>query len=373
MLGRAYWKLGPAGRASLPATLPGRYTPLLMLCSALLLALVLTQASPQAEELWASGARAAALDLMEAELREDPSDLELRTSLVARELEVSRFEAALEHCEGLGPSGAEARGRALYFLGRYEEALEWLSASSATTVLLRTESLRALGRLQESEDLLPRILEHFGASDPRYRLLAGRRALRLGETAEAAEEFRAVLARSPLEAEALFGLGRALVKSGDREGGLAVLQRHRELVPLLDALDFARRGVALAPMSASNQAGLADAWRALREYSPQAVLEARAAYTLALGLAEDEELVPVALRAARSVAEDEGAPERAAELLIGLLSRVADVRLRVRAADYFGAAGDPERALVELRRALEERPDDRAILERIARLEEARR
>jgi tetratricopeptide (TPR) repeat protein len=344
-----------------------------MLRCSLVLGLVLAQASPQAESLWHSGQRAAALDLMQAELEERPSDLELRASLVERELLVSRFEAALAHAEGLEGRGRAARGQALYFLGRYEEALPWLPSDDAKSVLLRAESLRALGRLEESEALLPSIAEHFGAEDWRYSLHAGRRALRLGEAQEAAARFRAVLSQQPLEAEAHFGLGRALLKGGDREGAMVVLQRHRELLPLLDALDFAQRGVALAPMSASNQAGLADALRALRSHSPSALAQAKAAYERALALASDAELVPVGLRAARLVAEDEGRPEEAADLLLGLLARTEDVRLRVRAADYLVAASQPERAREQLRAALSLRPGDRAIEARLRELEEAHR
>ena len=337
--------------------------PALLMCG-----LLCVQASEEVEALWKGGARAEALDRMAAELASRPADTLLRASLVSRELELSRFRSVLLHAEELGPAGHPAMGRALYFLTRYEEALEYLDADDPELILLRVESLRALGRLAQADALLPRVAEHFGAEDPRYRLLVGRKLLREGESSAAVLEFRAVLSVQPLEAEALFGLGRALIKSGEREPGLAALERHRALTPLLDALDFARRGVALAPRSAPNQAALGDAWKDLVEFSPRASGAARLAYQRALTLAAGEDLVPIALRAGRFRAEVEADLRGAAELLEGVLERREDVRLRVRAADYRAGAGEPERARAHLEAALEARPGDRAILERLDRL-----
>lgn len=307
--------------------------------------------------------------MMAAELLERPSDAVLRSSLVERELELSRFRSALDHAQALGSAGASARGRALYFLTRYEEALEWLVASDPELVLMRVECFRALGRMNEADALLPQVAKHFGEQDARYRLLVGRKLLREGEAAAASIEFRAVLAARPLEAEALFGLGRALLKDGEREAGLAVLARHRELAPRLDALDFARRGVALSPNNAANQAALGDAWKDLMGFDAGASERARAAYARALTLASGADLVPISLRAARLLAESGEQYSAACELLEATIAKHDDVRLRVRAADYLMGTGELARARVHLEEALKQRPADRAILQRLAKLE----
>ena len=46
----------------------------------------------------------------------------------------------------MGDEGAALKGRALYFLGRYEEALPLLPEDDGEAVLMRIEALRALGR-----------------------------------------------------------------------------------------------------------------------------------------------------------------------------------------------------------------------------------
>ncbi|MCB9916331.1 MAG: VCBS repeat-containing protein [Planctomycetes bacterium] len=331
-----------------------------MIALAALLCLA-AQASPEVEALWQRGARVEALERMEAELAARPDDALLRRALVTRELGVSRFQAALAHAEPLGEAGHAARGRALYFLGRYEEALEFLAADDPALVLLRVESLRALGRLDEADALLPAVERLFGADDARYRLLVGRKRLREGDARGAAAEFRAVLATRPLESEAHFGLGRALVKLGEREEGLAVLARHRALVPLLDALDFAQRGVALAPTGASNLAALAEAWAALVPYDESARARARATYADAARWARADEVAPIALRRARWLAELEREPGAAVTCLEDALARQEDVRLHVRRGlPRRARRADAARAHLRARaRAAARRPRDR--------------
>ncbi len=332
------------------------------------LALSVLQASPEAELLWARGRRVEALERMSVELIERPEDQALRASLVARELELSRFHSALEHAQALGAAGAAARGRALYFLGRYEAALEFLSSVDPELVLLRVESLRALGRLAEADALLPSVAELFGPQDPRYRLLVGRKLLREGQHERACVELRAVLEVRPLEAEALFGLGRALIKSSRRTAGLEVLERHRRLLPLLDALDFARRGVSLAPRHAANLAALGAALADLVSLDPTLLAEARAAFSQAMIEASGADLVPIALRTARFRMECEHDSAGAVQLLESALLRQDHVRLRVRAADYLVQAGELSRARAHLQSALSMRPSDPALLERLAKL-----
>ena len=337
----------------------------------MLLPFVLAQASPEAERLWAEGERLVAIERMTAELEQRPGDELLRLSLVERELLTSRFEAALAHSEGLPVERRGLRGRALYFLTRYGEALDFLGEKDPDELLMRAEALRALGRLEEVDALLPRLREVLGPERVEVRLLEARGLLRRGESEPALELLRGVLRDDPLQAEALFTLGRALLRAGARKEGLLLLQRHRELVPLLDRLDFARRGVALSPRGGANQAALGDAWLALvPHHSVRATAEAGAAYTRAFQLAGETELAPIALRAARFHHDAEGDLPGAIELLEEALQRVEDVRLRVRVSDYLSQAGRPAQALVHLRRARELRPRDEAIEQRIKRLED---
>ena len=320
------------------------------------------------ERLWGTGERARALTAWEAALVEQPGDQALRARLVRGALDAARFELALAHSPGLGPADRGLRGEALYFLARYEEALEAL-ASDARGQRLAAECLWALGRLEELEERLPALRRALGERAVEVRRLEARLLLQRGDDLEAIPLLREVLAQEPLDAEASFALGRALVREGSRQEGLALLERHRTLVPLLDALDFARRGVALAPLGAGNQAALAEAWEDLVAHDPGALERAAAAHDRALALARGAELVPVALRAARFEAELRGSHEQAARLLAAALERAGDVRLRVRRADHLAQAGDIEEARRELRRALEQRPGDNAIQQRLRRLE----
>ncbi len=342
----------------------------------LLLAATL-QAPAEGEALWQAGKRLEALDAMAAELTVRPEDRVLRLRLVERELELSRFQGALAHARPLGPAGRGAIGRALYFLGRYAEALEYLSRDQADEVLLAVESLRALGRIAEADSLLPRVRGLWGSEHPAYRLLKGRKLLREGDGPGAALEFEAVLARAPLEAEAHFGLGRALLASGKRAAALAQLERHRRLMPLLDRLDFARHGLALAPGGPANQAALGDALRALLDFDlrlKQTGLpgEARAAYARAFAGARGADLVPIALRAARFEVEVLDRPDLGLALLEEALLRHEAVRLRVRAADLCGTLAEYARARAHLETALHARPSDQSIQQRLAELNRAK-
>lgn len=327
--------------------------------------------SAAAEALWTSGRRVEALEAMERELEARPDEIDLRRTLAEREMQVRRFAAALEHATPLGPELDPLRGRALYFLGRYEEALPKLDPLDGELLRLRIEALRALGRVEAMEALIPTAVERYGEDDAWVLLLRARRAERLGEEERAIELFRAASARDPLAAEARFGLGRALLRAGSREEGLQVLEAHRRLAPLLDALDFAQRGVELAPEHAANRAALGDAWRALAPFDPRALDRAEAEYQRAQRTAEGEALVAVALRRARLFTEDRGDARSALAVLDDALERFDDARLHVRAADVLAADGRRDEARAHLRAALALRPGDRAIEERLRGLDGA--
>ncbi len=315
----------------------------------------------EAVELWQRGERLAAIEkLADALDSAPPAEADaLRARLVAWELAVHRYASALEHA-GDAPALASQRGVALYRLARYDEALPLLPAADAFLALLRLDALEALDRLDEHDRELATALEVFGPSA--YLLaLDGRRLARAGEHAAAAERFRAALELDPYHATAMFGLGQALVRNGEREQALAVLAEHRRIAPLLDQLDFARRGVDLAPLHGSNHARVADVERQLGRLD-----RAEAAYELAVELSEDQELVPIALRWARLAAEDRGDPDAALAILDAALARATDLRLLVRRGDVLFEAQRPQAAARAYERALEVRPDDRQLQERLA-------
>lgn len=334
----------------------------------LLTLLLIPQASAEAERLWESGERELALDLMAEEFAGAPADRALCRRLVQGELLVGRFQRALEFSQGLGAEDRGLRGQALYFLTRYDEALAELDRDRPAELLMHAEALRALGRFDALEELLPHMRATLGATATPVRLLEAQFALRRGDTESAIPILRDILKRDPLEMQALFGLGRALVKAGRREEGLRWLQRHRELIPLLDQLDFARRGVALAPKRGSNQVALGEALRPLLVHDPRLVSEAREAFERGLQLATPAESVPITLRCARFQWESLGEREAAVKLLTEAVAKAPDVRLRVRLSDYLAELGRRTEALTQLVEAARARPDDPAIRQRMERL-----
>ncbi|MFT7487132.1 MAG: tetratricopeptide (TPR) repeat protein, partial [Candidatus Paceibacteria bacterium] len=260
------------------------------------------------------------------------------------------------------------QGQALYFLARYSDCLTLLRLDDSRELLMHAEALRALGRLQELHELLPTLKEVLGNDAPEVLLIEAREDLRSKNYEAAIVRFRHVLQRQPLETEALFGLGQALGRMGKKEQALSVLEHHRQLLPLLDALDFAQRGVQLAPRRASNLAHLGDAWSALVLHDPGANTQARQAYVEAQRFASAKEMVPILLRWARHVASMEGDLSAACQILRNALKSSADPRLRVRLADYLSDMGKQDEALEQLKLVLRQRPGDSAVLERIRQL-----
>jgi len=318
--------------------------------------------SAEADRLWNEGRRVEAVDAWARELAERPDDAALRARYVECALAIHRYEAALD---AMGPPGegrfADVRGVALYHLARYDEAVRHLDPTDGLQALMRVDSYEALGRLDEAERALDAAAAVLGEDDARVLSWRGRAAQRRGAHERAVELFRAALDADPWNAEALFGLGQSLVRTGAREEGLALLERHRELVELLDQLDYARRGIDLAPLHASNWAHAGDLEREIGRID-----RAERAYGRALELATDDELVPIALRAARLLTEDRGDVDAAVVLLDQAATRVPDARLFVRAGDHLRAAGRFSEALARYERARARRPTDRAVLQRIA-------
>jgi hypothetical protein len=321
--------------------------------------------------LWDAGRRQEAIELLEAELAAAPGDQELCLRLVQAELAVRRYASALARAEPLGIAAREERGRALFFLARYEEALAWLDAGQPAETLFVADALEALGRFDGpdgADAAADRAAAVLGADHPQVLVLLARRHERHERWSEAALAYRAALAADPIERAALFGLGQALLRAGELEEGRAALERHRQMIPLLDRLDDALRTVDLAPHHGPNHANLGDAERALGRID-----EAEAAYRTGLARAAGDQLVPIALRLARLLREDRSSVDGAVALLTDVAARPAaagDPRPAVRAGDYLMEAGRALEALQHYQRAEALAPADENVRARVA---EARR
>lgn len=324
----------------------------------LLVVLALLQA-PQA--LWQQGRRAEAIDAQARAVAERPTDVAARRLLVEWEIAVHHYERALEIALPLPADADPLRGRALYALARYAEALPLLSDANVDDALRKIDALEALGKFAESDAALERARTSASAQDPRMRVCDGRRLLRLGRSQEATRAFEEALAADRWNREARYGLGRALIAAGERERGLAVLAEHRKLVPLLDQVDFARQGLDLAPMHAPNWAALGDAERALGRAD-----RALEAYARAVALAAAcADLVPACLRQARMLDEDRRDADGAVRALAEAAARCPDARLFVRAGDVLRRTGRKSEAAEQYSRAARLRPGDVEIARRL--------
>lgn len=319
-------------------------------------------AADDPEALWARGERLAAIEALTATWNatepDSPAAAEQRARLVTWELAVHHYSAALEHT-GQDAALEAQRGTALYRLARYDEALPHLTPEDPFEALLRLDALEALDRIADHERELAAALARHGESE-RLLALDGRRLSRAGDYPAAVARFRGALALEPCDAEALFGLGQALVRTGQRDEALEVLAEHRRVVPLLDELDFAQRGVDLAPRHASNHARVGDIERQLGRLQ-----RAAHAYATAYELSQPEELVAITLRWARLASEDLNDPDAAVAILDRAFASAPDLRLLVRRGDVQLAAGRAEQAAASFQRALDARPGDAALRKRL--------
>lgn len=312
-------------------------------------------------DLWSRGLRLEAIAAARTEIGVSPAP-EILGRLVAWQLTVHRYEAALADAVRCGTPCDRQRAEAHYHLGQYASAVELLDERDPLSVLWKIDALEALSRFEESDAVLQRARRQaiVSAEDPRLLGALGRSAARRGDMTAAAQAFRTAVAADSFDGEALFGLGRALVQSGQREEGLRELERHRRLVPLLDAVEHARRGIDLAPMHAPNWTALGDAERALPRGD-----RAESAYRRAAELARGEELAANALRWARLLQEDKGDVQAAVDLLARTARRVPDPRLYVRAGDVLLGARRPGEAIAYFEQGLALRPRDAEIAKRL--------
>lgn len=323
------------------------------------------------EQLWASGQREAAVLELERILEASPNDAAhagARQRLGSWLEQIGRIRSACEQIERLAERNLlpidrdtlALRGRLLFRLERFDEALEQLPSHDAASLAMRCDAASALGRFEDSDRELAALSKLVGAESLEVARRDGHRLLRGDEAREALRCFDLALLHDPTDPGALFGRGRALIALGDREAGLAVLTEHRRILPLRDALDFAHQSLALAPLHGPNHAELADAQAALDRIDA-----ATASYDRALELAATDDLVPIALRAARHAEERRGLAAEALRILDQSFERLADVRFLVRAGDIALRAGDSSLARDRYGRALELRPSDAQIRARL--------
>ena len=327
------------------------------------------------EQLWASGTREPAVAELERILeripKASPDEAEhagARQILATWLEQIGRIRSASEQIERLAeqnllPAGEATRaqrGRLLFRLERFDEALEQLPSQDAASLAMRCDAAAALGRFEESNRELAALSERLGPESLEVARRDGLRLLRADDPKEALHCFDLALLQDSTDPGALFGRGRALIALGDREAGLVVLTEHRRILPLRDALDFAYQSLALAPLHGPNHAKLADAQAALDRIDA-----ATASYDRALELAALDDLIPIALRAARHAEERRRHPAEAVRVLDQAFERLPDVRFLVRAGDIALRAGDAKLARLRYGRALEQRPNDAQIRARL--------
>jgi len=293
----------------------------------------------------------------------------LRLAAARLEADLERLEEALRLLAPLGPEHDHLRAEWEYRLGRYEDALRHFATQDPEQALLRVDALEALARFDEARVALEHAAQLRGARDARVLAKRGRMLAREGQHAAAAEAFRGALETDELDLEAWHGLGQALVRSGRAAEGKLALERHRELTPLIDRLQFARQSLELDPTSGANHAQLAEAWRELGRLD-EAEASFAQAEQLALARGERSELVAVALRCARFQSERRDSLERALAILERAAARVPDARLYVRRGDLLLASGAAARAVSEYERGAALRPADAAISKRLAQARE---
>lgn len=319
---------------------------------------------------WDRGERRAAVAELEDWLQQHPDAHSDWLRLAGWRSSIRRHAGALDALERLPADLAEAsearrlRGEALFALDRLDEALAFLDPERRDHARYRIESLESLGRLEALERELSAAEKRYGPEQADFLVARGQLALRAGDPAKARGAFERALALDDLELRALFGLGTALVRTGKRERGLELLQKHRALLPLLDRVHFARESLALAPNHAPNHAALAEAWRDLGRLDA-----AEASFRDALAWVTPKEAVPVGLRWARFLEEQRESPRAAVSHLDMLFKNVPnDPRLPVRAGDILARLGDHPEAAKRFRAALELRPGDAQIEARLAKV-----
>lgn len=329
-----------------------------------------TARQPAGQARWNRGERREAVAELEAWLAAHPEAHGDWLRLAEWRSRIRRHTAALEALERLpteiarGTEARRLRGEALFALDRLDEALEHLDPERLDHARFRIQSLESLGRRDALERELEAAEQRFGPEHSDFLVARGQLALRAGDPARAGDAFERALALDDLELRALFGLGTALIRTGERERGLELLQKHRTLLPLLDRVHFAQESLALAPNHAPNHVALAEAWRDLGRLDA-----AEASFRQALQWVTAADAVPVGLRWARFLEEQRERPRDAVAHLDRLFESLpTDPRPPVRAGDILARLGDKPEAAKRFRAALRLLPGDAQIEARLAKV-----
>ncbi|MFT4539738.1 MAG: tetratricopeptide (TPR) repeat protein [Planctomycetota bacterium] len=323
-------------------------------------------------QLWQRGERHAAIEAWKVQLATGVGHATDRLELAQCQMQVHQYRDAcstlasllngqLAQADEIPARARSLAGRARVALCEYGPALELL-VESGEEGRMRVHCLLRLNRSQEADEALARLLAGAKPAPRDLHKLEASRLSRIGNHALAADHYERLYAEDPFDPEVLFGLAQALIRTKRRERGLTLLQRHRELTPLFDQLDFAQRGVDLSPIHAPNHARVGELERQIGR-----VKRAKHAYETALTLAQPSELTSIALRLARLQHEDLDRTVDALSTLESAAKRQPDVRLHVRRGDLYCAIGRYEDAASAYRSGLELRPTDRAIQERLTR------
>ena len=335
-----------------------------MLLVSLTLSILLAQGFPPgAVELLRSGKAPEALEVVREAVAQTPEDDALRRDAVELAFACKRWKDALAWTEGR-PAFRAKRAEAAFFAGRYAEAIELLDESQAGEAFLLLDALEALGQLARHDQVLERLRVRLGENHVQVAAALGRVALRNRDYPKATACFARALEQDPWLLEAIFGHGRALVLSGQRDAGRAELTRHRRLVPLFDQLDFAERGVELDASHGPNHARVGDVERQIGRSA-----RAKAAYERGLERTAGNDRTPIVLRLARLLIEDEQDTPQAVELLRAELVSRFDPRVGVRLGDILRDADDLEGARAAYADVLRRRPKDDAVRQRLEQLE----
>lgn len=313
-----------------------------------------------ATALWDSGQRLRAIATLQETLSENPQERGLARRLAEWQLAVHQYEAALTTAATLGDEGRSVKAHAFYALARYEESLAFFNLQDPLQILMRLDACEVLGKEELVLDSLQRAISVLGKDHPRVLIAEGSQKAREGLHDEAASLYEQVLLNDPYNLQALYGFGTALVRSGSREEGLALLSDHRRMLPLVDQLDHAYRSLDIAPHHAPNHALVGDALVKLGRFN-----EAHTAFSRAIDLATDESLVPITLRAARLASDQRDDVASALGLLGATWEQTSSTRIAVRAGDLLVGENRFREAVDWYQKADLSKPNDPQINDRL--------
>jgi tetratricopeptide (TPR) repeat protein len=187
-----------------------------------------------------------AIEAFQRARRSDPRQRDLLLDLAAAHNLDGEYAAALETLQQLGTTSTAAlleRSRALFFLGRYQEAAaaaeqaEKLDPDLPAAPRAAARAWFELRRFEPASEALQRAL-HLDSQDPdtlqlQIDLLSAQQLL-----PEAIQAARIATTASPARTKAWLELGRLLAQAGERSGAIAALEQARALEPEMAAVHY---------------------------------------------------------------------------------------------------------------------------------------